>query len=301
MPERPTALTIGVFDGVHRGHQHLIRQWVARAEQAQLRTVVLTFFPHPDAVIRGVNERYYLTSPDQKAALVGELGVDLVITHPFDESVRQTPAADFVDQLRAHLDLRSVWITRDFALGYQREGTFDFLVAQGAHKGFEVVAVELLTAQDQVISSSAIRTALAAGEITTVTEALGRPYTLEGVVIKGDQRGRTIGFPTANLDLWSQQAIPTNGVYAGIAELPDGSKYAGVTNIGQRPTFNGVGSRVEVHLLDFDGDLYGQTLKFSFVARLRSEQKFNGIEGLVTQIRADVDQTRALLSENRSR
>lgn len=294
-PSRPSLLTIGVFDGVHRGHQHLIQQLVARAHESNREAVVLTLFPHPDRVLHHQTGRYYLTTEEQKAALLHDLGVDLVVTHPFNDAVRQMRAADFVDSLLRHLKMESLWITADFALGYQREGNFAFLQAQGAQKGFEVVSIDLLNNGEQAaISSTAIREVLLIGQMGMANGWLGRPYALEGEVVHGDHRGRTIGFPTANIEVWAEQVVPANGVYACYATL-NGEKFKAVTNVGERPTFNGTGTRIEAHLLDFDREIYGETLKLEFIARLRGEQKFGGIDALVAQIHADVEQGRKLL------
>lgn len=293
--ERPAIVTIGVFDGVHRGHQHLISHIVREAHDAGHLAVVLTLFPHPDRVLRGQTGRYYLTPPEQKARLLHALGVDVVITHPFDDHVRHIRAADFVDLLREHLNMAGLWVTADFALGYQREGDYTFLAAQGAAKGFRVQQIDLLTDPDhRAISSSQIRAALAKGDVESAATSLGYPYRIEGEVISGDKRGRTIGFPTANLKVWEEQVIPANGVYACYAALGT-ERHKAVTNIGVRPTFNGTELRIEAHLLDFDRDIYGHTLRLEFMARLRGEQRFDGIEALIAQIRADAAQGRARL------
>lgn len=299
-PDRPSTVTIGVFDGVHRGHQYLIGQLVRQTHEQGRRAVVLTLFPHPDVVLHGQAGRYYLTTPEQKATQLGALGVDCVITHPFDTAVRTIRATEFVDQLRDRLDMRSLWVTADFALGYKREGDFVFLQAQGAEKGFEVVSIDLLGGDSSgVISSTAIRGALEKGNVTQAADWLGRPYAVEGEVIHGDHRGRTIGFPTANVDVWAEQIVPANGVYACRVTL-ESQHFEAVTNIGQRPTFNGTGTRIEAHLLDFDREIYGQRLTVEFIERLRGEQKFSGIAALVAQIGADVIQARALLTAGRS-
>jgi len=294
--DQPSIVTIGVFDGVHRGHQHLISQLVNAAHSNGRLAVVLTLFPHPDVVLKKLTGRYYLTTPEQKAALLGDLGVDVVVTHPFDDTVRQIRAADFVDQLLAHLNMQSLWVTADFAMGYKREGNFAFLTAQGAQKGFEVKEIGLL-GNDGVarISSSAIREALLAGDVEKAAHWLGRPYSIEGPVIHGDHRGRAIGFPTANIQVWDEQVLPANGVYAGWATL-NGERFMTVMNIGERPTFAGKDIRVEAHLLDFDRDIYGQRLSVDFVARLRGEQKFSGLDALIQQIRADAERGRSILS-----
>jgi riboflavin kinase/FMN adenylyltransferase len=206
-------------------------------------------------------------------------------------------AAAFIDLLREHLHMRSLWVTADFALGYRREGNFAFLSAQGQEKGFDVVQIDLLTSEDhRQISSNGIREALLGGDLRTANDWLGRPYRVQGIVVHGDHRGRTIGFPTANLDVWDEQIVPANGVYACWAWL-GGARHKAVTNVGLRPTFGAADAiRVEAHLLDFDADLYGQTLALDFVARLRDEKKFEGLEALVKQISADAAHGRALLS-----
>lgn len=300
--DRPSVVTIGVFDGVHRGHQALIAKLVQEARHTRRLAVVLSFFPHPDRVIRALTGRYYLTSPDQRAQRLGELGVDLVITHPFNEQVRQMRASTFVDQMREHLQLGELWVGMDFAMGYRREGNVTFLFQEGLEKGFTVTAIDLIADEQQMkISSTAIRDALLAGNVRQATEWLGRAYEVSGEVVHGQARGRTIGFPTANLQVWDEQVIPANGVYAGWATLPDGSRYMAVTNVGTRPTFAGVDVTVEAHLLHFDGDLYGQSLRFSFEEYLRGEQRFNGIEALIAQIRADAEMGEQLLSKTITR
>jgi riboflavin kinase / FMN adenylyltransferase len=297
-PTGPTIVAVGMFDGVHRGHQHLLQRLVSTARQRDHVPTVLAFFPHPDVVLGKARDRYYLSTPEQRAALLGALGVELVVTHPFDEEVRQVRAADFVDRLIAHLNLSALWVGADFALGYKREGNVNFLRQQGAAKGFELEAIELVTndGNGHFISSSTIRAALAEGDVEQANRWLGRPYRLAGEVVHGDGRGHTIGFPTANMDVWEEKMLPGRGVYAGWAHL-DGETFMAVANIGHRPTFDGKIVTVEAHLLDFDRDIYGATLAFDVVARLRPEMKFNGVEELVAQIQQDVARGRALLAD----
>jgi riboflavin kinase/FMN adenylyltransferase len=298
---QPSVVTIGIFDGVHRGHQYLIRQVVESAHHSDQLAVVVTFFPHPDVLLRGITGRYYLTTPEQRAELLAALGVDVVVTQPFDQSTRHMRAAAFVDLLLAHLRMTCLWLTPDFALGYQREGDFAFLSAQGQQKGFRVQSIDLLMdSQHRAIRSSAIRQALAEGDVAAAADLLARPYRVAGEVIHGDHRGRTIGFPTANLAVWSEQLLPANGVYACYAHL-GAERFAAVTNIGSRPTFDGTETRVEAHLLDFDREIYGQILALDFVARLRGEQKFSSIEALSAQIRADIALGRQLLAASAQR
>ncbi|NDJ76359.1 MAG: bifunctional riboflavin kinase/FAD synthetase [Chloroflexi bacterium] len=297
-PAAPTIVAIGVFDGVHRGHQYLLRDLVTTANRQGCVPTVLTFFPHPDVVLGKAEARIYLSSPEERAALLGELGVELVVTHPFDEEVRQIRAADFVDGLVHYLRVREVWVGADFALGYKREGNVDFLRAQGEHKGFKLEVIELLTNENsgRIISSNGIRAALDRGDIEQVNRWLGRPFKLAGEIVRGDGRGRKIGFPTANMDIWHEQMLPARGVYAGWAHLGE-KRYMAVANVGRRPTFRGRVVRVEVHLLDFDRDIYGETLTFEFITRLRQETRFENVEALVAQIHRDVARGREVLEE----
>src|SRR5690606_21915410 len=251
----------------------------------------------PDKVLGRAQGRYYLTTPEQRAELLGALGVEVVVSHPFDDEVRQMRAAAFVDRLVEHLKLRALWVGQDFALGYKREGNVAFLREQGAQKGFAVQVVDLVgnAHSGEVITSSTIRAALEAGDVERAARWLGRPYTVEGTVIHGDGRGRTIGFATANLDVWDEQMLPANGVYAGWARV-GGEAFMAVANVGRRPTFEGQIVRLEAHLLDFDRPIYGERMAFEFVARLRDEQRFDGIDALVAQIHRDAEQGRDLLS-----
>lgn len=291
----PSVVTIGIFDGVHRGHRHLLGQLVNAARASGRQAVALTLFPHPDRVLHGQTGRYYLNTPEQKAELLHQIGVDVVITHPFDDSVRQVRAADFVDQLLHNLSMRSLWVTADFAMGHRREGNYSFLVMEGREKGFEVQQIDLLTGPDNAaISSTSIRQALLDGNLQAANDWLGYNYQLSGQVVHGDHRGRVIGYPTANIEVWDEQIIPANGIYACRARLGD-KQYMAAANVGVRPTFDGQDIRVEAYLLDFAGEIYGQTLALDFVARLRGEERFNTLLELIAQIGVDVEQTRVLL------
>lgn len=293
--DRPSFVTIGVFDGVHAGHQHLIRRLVAEAHAADQLAVVVTFFPHPDVVLRGLQGRYYLTTPQQKADLLLQLGVDYVITYPFSREASQVRAADFVDVLLKNLRLNALWVGADFAMGYKREGNLAFLQTQGQQKGFAVREIDLVANDGEKISSSAIRQAVMSGEVEKARKWLGRAYSLVGEVIHGEGRGRQIGFPTANMNVWDEQVIPANGIYAGWAWV-DGQRFMAATNVGIRPTFEGASDvTVEPYLLDFDRDIYGQQIEISFEKLLRPEAKFNSIQALIEQIARDVDETRVYL------
>ena len=295
--EQPSVVTIGVFDGVHKGHQHLIRRLVEEARATNRLAVVLTFFPHPDVVLRGLSGRYYLTTPEQRAEYLGELGVDTVITLPFNQEMRQIRAATFVDTLLERLKLSSLWVGSDFAMGYQREGNVAFLRAQGEEKGFSLHMIDLIVAEtDGTISSTSIREALLAGEVEKARTWLGRSYALTGEVVHGDHRGRELGYPTANIHVWDEQVIPANGVYTGWAYLGN-ERLMAATSVGVRPQFNGQDVRVEAYILDFDRDIYGQQLTFIFERYLRPEMKFDSLNGLLVQIAADVQTSREFLMQ----
>jgi len=290
--KRPTYVAIGSFDGVHLGHQALLRAMVARARQDGARAAALTFFPHPRRVLQTLPPRFYLTTLDDRVRLLAEQGIDLIITHPFDDEVRQIRAADFVDQLLAALDMRQLWGV-NIALGYKREGDVPFLRRQGAEKGFTVETISDMVAWGGApVSSRRIREALEAGDMAAVNGCLGRLHSVRGPVVKGDQRGRTIGFPTANLALWEELLLPGYGVYATYATVR-GRRYAAATNVGVRPTVNGGGVTIEAHLLDFDEDIYGEEMRLEFVRRIRPEMKFAGLEALKGQILADVEEVRS--------
>jgi riboflavin kinase / FMN adenylyltransferase len=268
---------------------------VEEARASGRLSVVLTFFPHPDIVLRGLQGRYYLTTAEQKAKLLMDLGVNVVVTHPFTEQVRQIRAADFVDQLVGHLNMEVLWVGSDFAMGYKREGNVPFLKEQGTHKNFTVHEIELIqNGGDAAISSTAIREALQNGQVEQANSWLGRAYSVAGEVVHGEKRGRQLGFPTANMAVWDEQVIPANGIYASWARLGD-ERFMAATNVGVRPHFQGHTITVEPYLLDFDRDIYGQQLEITFETRLRPEAKFNSLQDLIDQIGRDVEDTRAYL------
>lgn len=293
--KQPTCVAIGSFDGVHRGHQALLQRMVGRARQSDMRTAALTFFPHPRRVLHTVPPRFYLNTLDERVRLLAEQGIDLIITHPFDDEVRHIRAADFVDQLLGALDMKQLW-GGNFALGYQREGDVPFLRRQGEQKGFTVETLDapVLWGGD-VVSSRRVRAALEAGDIEQVSGCLDRRYAVRGPVVKGDQRGRTIGFPTANLAVWDELMLPGNGVYATYIWV-GGERHAAATNVGVRPTVDGLKLTVEAHILDFDRDIYGEDVKLEFVRRIRPEMKFAGLDALKAQIAADVEEVRGELA-----
>jgi riboflavin kinase/FMN adenylyltransferase len=284
-------LTIGSFDGVHRGHQEVIRRLVEGADNAEALAVVLTFFPHPAIILKKRQKPFYLTTPEERARLLGRLGVDVVVTYPFTLDVAQLSALDFVRLLRSHLGLRHLCVGHDFALGRNREGDVNKLRKLGEEFDFEVDVVMPVEFENEVISSSEIRTCLADGKIKLANQLLGRPYQLSGEVVAGDGRGRTIGIPTANLSIWEEKAIPKSGVYVCRVNV-NGIARAAVTNIGYRPTFESqlTSPMVETHILDFEADIYGQEVNLDFIAYLREEQRFDNADALVRQIELDISQ-----------
>ncbi|HSO27115.1 MAG TPA: bifunctional riboflavin kinase/FAD synthetase [Anaerolineales bacterium] len=290
-------VTIGSFDGVHLGHQTLVKNLVSGAHAAGAPAVVLTFYPHPRQVLSNKLPAIYLTSPEQRNQVFRRLGIDVVVHHPFNIQVASQTADEFVERLDRRLGLKHLWVGADFALGRDRKGDVEHLRALGETYGFVVHAIEPILLDSQVVSSSRIRAALEAGNLDHANRLLGRPYQLCGEVVPGDGRGRTIGVPTANLAVWSARALPAAGVYVCRAHLRGRTRGA-VVNIGVRPTFEEqpVAPRVEAHIFDLDEDLYGERLCLDFLARLRAEKRFTGIDTLVAQIQADMIAARAYLA-----
>jgi riboflavin kinase / FMN adenylyltransferase len=293
-PEHDMALTIGVFDGVHPGHQHLIRSLKAKADEAGLISGVVTFGWHPKALLDPQTELPYLTRLEERIDLIKKLGIDHVIVLSFTKELAELPASEFLSLLKEHLKVSAMVIGPDFALGRGREGTSDVIRAIGEELGFTVDVVSPIKLGDQVVSSTAIRQALARGEIRNVTQLLGRRFKLSGTVVHGDHRGgKLLGFPTVNLSVLRNHALPADGTYITLAYVGD-KVYRAVTNIGLRPTF-GPGERtIETHLLDYDGDLYEKEFSIKFVKRLRGEMKFDSLEKLIAQIEADVTLAREM-------
>lgn len=290
-------ITLGAFDGLHLGHQALIGGMVENAHANGHAAVVVTFTQHP-ALVLGKREQFlYLTSPDEKMAELARLGVDVVVNHPFTLAVSKLTAGDFLDAMLRHLHPRAFCVGYDFAIGHNREGNLPWLKQQSAQHNFIINQREPLSLDGEIVSSSRVRRALQAGEVEDATRLLGRPFRLSGPVIAGQQRGRTIGFPTANLRIAPDRAFPIYGVYACWATLADDpTPYMAAVNIGVRPTFGEGLVSVEAHLLDYSGNLYDREVTLSFVAHLRPEIKFTGLEALMTQIHADVAETRRRLA-----
>lgn len=286
------ALTIGVFDGVHRGHQMLIGKLREEAAARGLGAGLVTFHPHPVSVLRPDATISYLTSLETRVERLRTTGLDFVAVVQFTSELAQVSAEDFARVLYEEAGMRLLMVGRDFALGRNREGTVERLAEIGKEVGFDVEPIDLLPLEDGAVSSTRVRKALGVGNMREASELLGRPFALRGPVVHGDERGRAIGFPTLNLGLSPDLALPAHGVYVSCTEL-DGVRYEGCTNIGVRPTFDGERLMVETHLLDFDADAYGSVVTVELLERLRAEQRFDGPDALVAQIRRDVDATRA--------
>ncbi|MGD8814263.1 MAG: riboflavin biosynthesis protein RibF, partial [Anaerolineales bacterium] len=266
-------LTIGSFDGVHCGHQALIAAMSEQAEKMRRPIVILSFYPHPSVILRGRRPAFYITLPEEKAVLLAKLDVSYVITLRFTDYLAKMTAETFLETIHDRLSVRGLWIGENFALGHRREGTPLFLERAGDRMGFKLHVVPPLLMDGEVVSSTRVREALRSGDVARAARYLGRPFTLPGVVVPGSDRGKTLGFPTANLSIWSERACPGPGVYACYTTV-NGERYPAVTNIGVRPTFGDEDGKVlvETHLLDFQGDLYGKVMRLTFVDRLRDEQ-----------------------------
>lgn len=294
-------VTVGMFDGVHRGHQAILAALAKEAHDAGSLAVVVTFYPHPMVVLRNIEQPQYLTSPEERAYLLGTLGIDAVVTLSFDHHLAALSAAEFMKLLCDHLNLQQLWVGSDFALGRNRQGDVQTLRLLGDDLGYKLQVIPDVTLDHARISSSQIRKLIHEGNVAQASRALGRPYTIEGSVIHGDHRGRQLGFPTANLKYWPHKILPPNGVYATWAwinriESPPGERIPAVSNIGVRPTFQGTEARIEAHLINFDRDLYGKTIYLEFVEFLRPEMRFPSIDALVNQITADRQSAQEILS-----
>jgi riboflavin kinase/FMN adenylyltransferase len=291
-PGRPCGVTIGVFDGAHRGHQYLIGLLMERARREGLATVALTFNPHPRTVLRPGTAVTYLTSLEERVELLQGQGLDSVGVLAFTSELAQLSAEDFLSLLVQELEMRLLVVGPDFALGRNRAGTIGVMREIGERLGFRVEVAPLLAEADEKVGSSAIRQALAAGDVERVRRLLGRPFSLRGPVVAGDRRGRTLGFPTANIAIGLDRALPAYGIYVTRAYVPE-SAYESCTNIGIRPTFD-VEPRpvVETFILDFDEEIYGREMRIDLLHRLRGEERFASTEELIAQMEKDVRDTR---------
>lgn len=292
----PLFLAIGVFDGVHRGHQAVISTSAEHARIANGTPVVVTFDPHPMKVLRPMNAPHLLTATEHKIKLIRALGVQHLLVIKFDKAFAATAPEDFVQQLVTHSNpLHEICVGHKWSFGKDRRGNLALLRKLGAQGDFEVVGIPAVTfGNGELVSSTAIRHAIEGGDLTKAAEMLGREYSILGTVVRGEHLGKKIGFPTANLSAHSEQ-FPPNGVYFAQAML-DGVVYPGVINLGYRPTVSTSKSErvLEIHLLDFDRDIYGKDVEVRFVRYLRPEQKFENLDALTQQIELDVQQARRL-------
>lgn len=297
-PGRPSAVTIGVFDGVHRGHQYLISAMVDRARCEGLAAVAITFNPHPRAVLRPGLAVTYLTSLEERVEFLHRLGLDAVCVLSFTSELAQLSAEDFLTMLVEEMEMKLLVVGPDFALGRGRAGTPELMREIGASLGFAVEVAPLLEESNEKVGSSAIRHALAEGDVERVARLLGRPFSLRGPVVSGDGRGRELGFPTANIALGLDRALPAYGIYVTRAYLRENA-YESCTNIGVRPTFDADQTpTVETFILDFDEDIYGQELRIELLHRLRGEERFDSVDALVRRMHLDIEETREYFREN---
>ncbi len=302
VPGERTVLTIGAYDGLHHGHQAVIAQVRALAAERGARSAVVTFDRHPATIVRPESAPQLLTDQDQRMELLEATGIDAAVVLPFTVAVAEESPLGFIERVLVKcLHAECVVVGDDFHFGRNREGNVSLLREIGETYGFDVEPVVLVSRSDGVaepVSSTAIRRALAGGNVALAADMLGRPFEARGVVVEGDQRGRLLGFPTANVEVPNRVCLPADGVYAGIYERPDGSKHPCAINLGRRPTFyeHADSSMLEAHLLDFEADLYGEAARIQFVSFLRSERKFDGIDALVEQLKHDVEHARRAVS-----
>lgn len=290
-------VTIGVFDGVHRGHRVIIGRAVERARELGLPAVVLTFDPHPSEVVRPGSHPAVLTSLRRKAELVGELGADVLAVVPFTRDFSRLSPAEFVHTaLVERLHASAVVVGENFRFGAKAAGDLAALTELGAQFGFETEGVPIVAEGGTRYSSTAARALVAAGDVTAAAGVLGRPHRVEGVVVRGDARGREIGYPTANLETAQFTAVPADGVYAGRLVRRKGEALGAAISIGTNPTFAGTERRVEAYALDWGGDLYGERVALDLVRRLRGIERYDSVEALVEQIGKDVEDTRSALA-----
>ena len=295
-PRADTILTIGVFDGVHSGHRYLMHKLQQRAAERNLLSGVVTFNPHPQSVLRPHDQLPWLGSLEDRVRAFHELGVGVVAVLTFTPEVARLSARDFISLLQKHLRMQGIMVGPDFTLGRGGEGNTSLLRTLGDEMGFNVEVIAPYMIDGEVVSSTLIRRALIQGDMKRVERLMGRRFYLKGRVVTSDKRGRVLGFPTANVDVQPQQALPNDGVYATIVHI-DTKHFPSATNIGTRPTFGEAKRMVEAHLLNYKGNLYGKEIRVEFVRKLRDERRFGSSEELKTQIERDVREIEALLAE----
>jgi riboflavin kinase/FMN adenylyltransferase len=291
----PVVLTIGNFDGVHLGHAALLEAVRAGAAARGAQSALLTFDPHPRCVLDPAHCPQALTTMAEKRDLLGAMGLDRLLVLPFTRAVSAWGAEQFCDKLTAALDLRALVVGHDFALGHKRQGDIAFLREYGSRHGFPVVVVDAVLVGHELVSSSLARSLVGEGEVRHAAALLGREYFMDAVVEHGEEVGRHLGFPTANLSIDASKCLPAPGIYAMWVRV-DGAWHAAATNVGYRPTFGGDRLTVEAFLLDFSGDLYDHEVRAVFVERMREERNYAVVDELVAQIARDVEDVRAVLA-----
>jgi riboflavin kinase/FMN adenylyltransferase len=285
------AVTIGSFDGIHLGHQHLIQALRQVAEAERAASVMVTFDPHPRCVLAPDRCPELLTTLDEKAALLDALGVGHLVVIPFDRAFSERSPAEFMAWLGDRMEVAAVVTGYDFFFGHKRSGDARWLEAHG----YRVVEVAPVKIGEQAVHTTGIRGLVGSGEVAAAAELLGRPYSVRGEVVEGHKRGRELGFPTANTSVPKPKLVPGTAAYAGWARV-DGIERMAAISVGHQPTFGGGDLAVEAHLLDFDGDLYGKVAEILFVERLHPDTRYPSVEALIEQIGRDVDETRRILS-----
>jgi riboflavin kinase/FMN adenylyltransferase len=297
LPEGRSVVTVGFFDGVHLGHQQVLRRTVEAAKERRARSVAVTFDRHPREILTPGSEPRLLTTVERKAALIEGCGIDVLVVLAFTKRFSEVTAEDFVrDVLVEGLHAVHARVGANFTFGHKAAGTVETLGAVGGSLGMTADEVELFTIDDRVVSSSSVREALAAGDLAWPHAALGRRFEVDGEVVSGAGRGQGLGYPTANLRTWPRLLLPGQGIYAGVAQLFDGSRYAAAIDVGTNPTFGVEPLHVEAFLLDFpDEELRGQQLSVGFWDRLRDEVRFDSVGELVQAIADDVERTRAIV------
>lgn len=294
-PKNETALTVGVFDGVHTGHKSLLSKLIEQSKHDSLISGVITFKQHPLRLLQPQFSPPFLTNLTQKIQLLGDEGVQIINALTFTLELAQTGAREFIALLQKYLKMQSLILGPDFTLGRSQEGNVDLLHSLADNMGFKLTVVPHLTIDGEIVSSTAIRKALSNSDMKKANKMLGRYFSLDGIIITGSGRGTGLGFPTANMDVEPERALPSDGIYATWAYI-DRQRYPSVTNIGKRPTFGENERNIEVFIMDFDGNLYRRPLKIDIIEKLRDEQKFATAEALQMQIADDVRLAGALLA-----
>ena len=294
-PDRHTAVAIGVFDGVHLGHQALFQTTIAQAQARGLDSAVVTFRNHPLTVLSPTFQPRYLMDLDTRLNAIGSLGIDHTVAINFTREVSQLRAREFVQRLSEGLNMKTLVCGQDFALGKNREGDLKTLTKLGEDYGYEVVCQDVIQDADLTVSSTAIRQALTKGNVELAMRLMTRPFRLSGPVVVGDKRGRLLGFPTANLDVPPDRALLADGIYATRVLLNDRCLDS-ITYVGSKPTFDGEKRATEVYIFDFDEDIYGQSIDVDFLAKIRGDMRFSGAQELIDRMNIDVEMARNALS-----